>query len=311
MVDRSRYRGALLGVLVGDGLGAPFEGHAGLVSAAEIAAAAQGTATLRFTDDTAMTMALADSLLRMGGVDEDDLARAFADEWALAPRRGYSSKTAQFLAAVHAGVPWRDAQRLAGVEPGRASNGAAMRVAPAALHAAGRIDETLEAARRSARVTHTHPQAIAGARVQAVAVAMALRHPAGGGIDRAGFVAALRAVAGDPMLEARLALAGELAARGDPAEIAARIGTGFLVVESVPAAVCAWLSHPDSFPEAVILAIRLGGDTDTIAAMTGAISGALLGESAIPAGWLERAESAARIQRLADELLRPRRSPSR
>jgi len=298
--DRTRYRGALLGALVGDGLGAPFEGHAGPVPSAEVAAVAQGSSTLRFTDDTAMTVALAGSLLRMDGIDEDDLARAFADQWALAPRRGYSSTTARLLATVHDGVPWRDALR--GLESGRASNGAAMRVAPAALHAAGRADDTLEVARRSAGVTHTHPGAVAGARVQALAVALALGHPTGRGIDRAEFVARLRAPAGDPPLAANLALAAGLAARGDPAEIAARIGTGILAAESVPAAVCAFLSHPASFPDAVILAVRLGGDTDTIAAMTGALSGALLGESAIPAGWIERAESAAPVRHLADEL---------
>ena len=77
MLDVVRYRGALLGVLVGDVLGVPFEGHGGVVPASELALvlADEATCTLRYSDDTAMTMALAESLLRAGGVDEDDLAR--------------------------------------------------------------------------------------------------------------------------------------------------------------------------------------------------------------------------------------------
>jgi poly(ADP-ribose) glycohydrolase ARH3 len=302
MIDRARYRGALLGVLVGDVLGAPFEGHAGLVPEADIAGIDSATSMLRFTDDTAMSVALAGSLVRMECLDEDDLAQGFAHHWALAPERGYSARTAQLLSVVHSGTGWREAQARQAGEPGRASNGAAMRVAPAALYTAGRIDTTVAVARRAARVTHAHPGAINGACVQAAAVAVALHHPEGAPVDRAAFVAALRSVSDDPVLDAQLDLAAELSSRGDAAEIAARIGTSILVAEAVPAAVCVFLSHPQSFAEAVGLAVRLGGDTDTIAAMTGAISGALLGESAIPTRWIERAESAASVRKLADDL---------
>ncbi len=304
MPDVARYRGALLGVLVGDVLGVPFEGHRGVVPATELALvlADDATSTLRYSDDTAMTMALAESLLRAGGVDEDDLARAFVRHWASGPQRGYSTSTPRLLAALHAGTPWSDAAAARPGVPARASNGAAMRVTSAALYAAGNVEAAAEIARRSARVTHPHPAAHAGACVHAAAVAEALSHPAGVPLDAHRFVATAGAVSDDPALSAGLQAAVELSSHPDAHEIAGRIGTSILASESVPAAICAFLSHPGSFTVAVTLAVSLGGDTDTIAAMTGALAGALLGEPAIPRRWVDRAEAAPQVRLLADGL---------
>jgi poly(ADP-ribose) glycohydrolase ARH3 len=294
-MDRSRYRGALLGVLVGDALGAPFEGHLGTVPEAVFAEVASRIASLQYTDDTAMTIAFSESQLRSRGLDEDDLAKSCARHWALDPDRGYSSTTAARLRGIHAGRPWHQLQLRS-----RPTNGAAMRIAPAALHARGEPVATIELARGSARVTHPHPLAQTYASVQAVAVAAALRHQPGIQIEPTAFVAQITSEVHDPSVGRRLSIASELAARADPDEISSTLGSSILAAESVPAAICAFLCHPDAFKDAVALAIGLGGDTDTIAAMTGAISGAFLGENAIPAAWLSRVDAAARLRALAD-----------
>ena len=70
----------------------------------------------------------------------------------------------------------------------------------------------------------------------------------------------------------------------------------------MPAAVYSFLSHPNSFDEAVIYAISLGGDTDTIGAMTGAISGAYLGIESIPDRWKDKLENRSYIEDLAQKL---------
>lgn len=88
-----------------------------------------------------------------------------------------------------------------------------------------------------------------------------------------------------------------------PAEVVQQVGNGIAAFEAVPAALYAFLRHPESFTEAVLYALSLGGDTDTIASMTGALAGAYLGERAIPAVWRERVEGAARLRELADALL--------
>lgn len=65
-----------------------------------------------------------------------------------------------------------------------------------------------------------------------------------------------------------------------------RLGNGIEALQAVPAALYCFLSRRESFPEAVRAAVLLGGDTDTIAAMTGALAGASLGRRAIPErGW--------------------------
>ena len=67
------------------------------------------------------------------------------------------------------------------------------------------------------------------------------------------------------------------------------LGNGIKAEEAVPMAIYCYLSNHDSFETAIESAIFLGGDTDTIASMTGAISGAALGESSIPGRWIKRA----------------------
>jgi poly(ADP-ribose) glycohydrolase ARH3 len=88
-------RGALLGTFTGDALGMKFEGapSAAIPERLDMLDAPLGRGT--YTDDTQMTIALAESLLEHGGVDEEALGRAFAD--AHDPRRGYGSGTTEVL----------------------------------------------------------------------------------------------------------------------------------------------------------------------------------------------------------------------
>lgn len=70
----------------------------------------------------------------------------------------------------------------------------------------------------------------------------------------------------------------------------------------MPAAIHATLRNLESFADTVRYAVTLGGDTDTIAALAGALSGAVLGYSAIPNVWLDRLEAVDALTVLADEL---------
>jgi poly(ADP-ribose) glycohydrolase ARH3 len=84
-----------------------------------------------------------------------------------------------------------------------------------------------------------------------------------------------------------------LAGRRDPSEVQARLGNSFDARESVCAAVYSALAHP-TFEVAVRFAVTLGGDTDTVAAMTGAIAGARHGAQSIPRRWLDALEDGKR-----------------
>jgi poly(ADP-ribose) glycohydrolase ARH3 len=88
-------------------------------------------------------------------------------------------------------------------------------------------------------------------------------------------------------------------------EVIAKLGNGMAAFNSVPTAIYSFL-HADGFEEGVIYAVSLGGDTDTIGAMTGAISGAYYGDRAIPREWVEQLEEGEKgksyIMMLADKL---------
>ena len=94
-----------------------------------------------------------------------------------------------------------------------------------------------------------------------------------------------------------------LGADSERKDVVARLGNGIEAFESVSTAIYAFLRHPSSFREVVAYAISLGGDTDTIGSMAGALSGAFLGIGALPAVWREGVEGSARLQELADSLL--------
>lgn len=297
---RDRFRGALVGVAVGDGLGAYFEGHLGPVPAHDIARIERDGVPLRYTDDTAMTIALADSLLNAGGLDQDDLAQVFARHWEREPSRGYGPGTAFLLARISAGEHWKTAAAAQFGGQGSFGNGAAMRVAPVALHAGGNPELSAELGRASAQVTHTHPLGVDGAATQAAAVALALVQPASAPIDVSDFLAALQATAREPVIIEQLDRVATLAEDGTGEDIAGELGTGIAAHEAVPAAICAFLRHADSFADTIRFAISLGGDTDTIAAMAGALAGAYKGERAIPTPWVERTERAQLLRDRAD-----------
>ena len=255
-------------------------------------------ATMSYTDDTALTFALAESLLHRGHLDLDHVAATFAATYMGEPHRGYGAATARLLTQVAAGTDWRTAAAAQFGGEGSFGNGAAMRVTPIALHAGGVVDVAARLGRRSATVTHTHREAVDAAGVQAAAVALALGDGAANGGK--GLIEELVRFAETPALGAALERITPLIPGRSPADVAATTGTGVAAVEAVPAAIAAACLNPDSFTGTIHFAIRMGGDTDTVAAMAGAISGARLGEGAIPEAWLGQVEGAQEARELAD-----------
>ncbi len=247
-----------------------------------------------YTDDTQMMMALAESLVRCRGVDEEDLAAAFLAHYE--PRRGYGSGTRTVLSLWESGVPVSEAAGRLFDGEGSPRNGAAMRVAPIAVRFCADQAEVASAARRSALLTHAHPEGVDGAVVQASAVAAAL-------VRRDPLAAALAAAA-TPAMRGRLEQLMDLTVRRlDPHELGGpdrRVAP--TATASVPVAVVVG-SRARSFEEAVSVAVRCGGDTDTVGAMTGAIAGARFGANSIPARWYTALEDGERgrshVERLA------------
>jgi poly(ADP-ribose) glycohydrolase ARH3 len=239
-----------------------------------------------------MTIVLAESLLEHGTVDEERLARAFLE--GCDPSRGYGAGTLEVLASWRQGVPVDVAAGLLFGGEGSLGNGAAMRIAPIGVMFADSPDELRAQAERSARLTHAHPLAVDAATVQAAAVAAALR-----GED---LLAAARAAAGHSAMRTQLdRAAGLVGSDVGPAEVGELLGNSAFAHESVPTAIFA-ASFQRGFEQAVTFAVRCGGDTDTLGAMTGALAGAAYGATSIPARWLDALENGHRGRRYVERL---------
>lgn len=285
----SRYLGCLLGHALGDAVGAKYEGGpAGRLVWAMLGIGRR--ALLRTTDDTRMTLALAESLVEHGGIDADALALRWASD--LDWRRGYGPGTARILRLVAAGTSWLQASRAVFPE-GSYGNGAAMRAAPLGLYYPGAPwrSQLLDAARLASSITHAHPRGVAGGVLVALATALVLeRDP-----DPETLLDALRLQTQDEAFLSRLEAVSRLR-EATPREVRRRLGCSVEAHGSVPTAVYVYLRFRDRpFPELMEFVVSVGGDTDTIGAMAGGLWGTARGVDALPADLLERLEQRARI----------------
>ncbi len=288
--------GGLLGLALGDALGAPHEGGP-LGGALWALLGLTRPGVLRYTDDTQMALVLAEHLAEHGQVEPDALAQAWAT--AYDPRRGYGGGASKLLRRVRAGEPWQELNESI-IPGGSWGNGGAMRVAPIGLafsDPAARRD----AAASQARITHAHPEGVEGAVLLAEAVALA----ATGAADAA-IVDRLREVAAQPAFVQRLdTLPDLLLGRPTRRQVVAQLGHGVRAAESVVTAIYVYLRHrDDGFETMLRYAIGLRGDTDTIGAMAGALWGADWGK--LPPHRLAKLEAAARLRAAGEALDRLR-----
>ncbi|GAA2614817.1 ADP-ribosylglycohydrolase family protein [Dactylosporangium fulvum] len=279
---------SLDGLSVGDALGAQF-----FVPGTTLDDLTDGTAppgSWPWTDDTEMACSLAGELHRHGTIDQDRLARAFAEH--CEPYRGYGGGAVVVLHRIRDGVPWRDAARDAFDGQGSMGNGAAMRVAPlGALHAGDSRTAALEAL-RSAEVTHAHAEGVLGAVAVAVAAAAAgwarlVRNPPRPPELRDAVLAYLV----DSQVRHGVEQARRLLGRS-VAEAAYELGNGSRVLaqDTVPFALWVAATHLADYPAAVLSCVEAGGDVDTTAATAGGIVAAHTGRAGIPPLWLEQRE---------------------
>ncbi|MBW3604934.1 MAG: ADP-ribosylglycohydrolase family protein [Actinobacteria bacterium] len=297
-----RFRGALLGTAVGDALGAPFDGSP-TVNATDLAAWIHADAPLRWTDDTHMTIGVAESLIACGGFDGQHMAGRFVANHNAEPWRGYGAGPPIVFDGLRRGAAWDEPAAALFDGQGSYGNGAAMRAAPAGLFAVHDVADAAHLARQTARITHAHEFAQDGAALQSSAVAwLTTAAPTPHWLIALGLMQELRLVARTDVFQDKLAAVERLAGNVPVDDAAALLGTGVAAAEAVPAALFAFTRHIDSFTDAVTCAVQLGGDTDTIAAMTGALAGAFHGATAIPTPWRNRLEASDRLESLADEL---------
>jgi ADP-ribosyl-[dinitrogen reductase] hydrolase len=286
--------GMLLGLAVGDALGATLEFSERDEKPRLTQMIGGGPFDLKpgeWTDDTAMALALADSLLSCRGFDAGDLMERFVSWW----KDGRYSCTGECF---DIGTTTREAlirfhemgDPCAGLaEENLAGNGSLMRLAPVVLFAGAERQLAVELARQQSLPTHAAPQAVEACAYLALLLCEAI---GGYGMD----VLRPRPWEGHPAIEA---IAGG-AWRCKPR--AAIRSTGY-VVDTLEAAL--WcVERTTSFEDALVLAVNLGGDSDTVGAVTGQLAGAVYGASSIPGSWLARLAWRERIEDTALALCR-------
>ena len=288
-----RVQGCLLGLTIGDALGTTLEFSKRDAHPRQTEMTGGGPFKLKpgeWTDDTAMALALGDSLVAHNGLDPHDVMNRFVS-WM---RDGAYSctgtcfdigiTTTQALARYSkTGDPFAGS-----VEENTAGNGSLMRLAPAALFALAGAGVSHGLAEDQSRLTHAAPQAVEACAFYAARLREAVLNA-----DKEA-VLAPRVWDGHPAMQP---IAGGAWRQKDRTAIHA---SGY-VIHTLEAALWS-VGHTDTFEDALILAVNLGDDADTVGAVTGQLAGALYGARAIPERWLRPLAWRERITRLSDAL---------
>ncbi len=304
-----RYRGALVGLAVGDALGAPYEGcPPGTFEPNTDLGTHPHLHPGEWTDDTAMALCLATSLLECRGSD----ARDQMDRYVRWRREGYLSAYGRPIGiggTVSASLDRYEAtgDPMAGVaqprtgDPQTAGNGSLMRLAPIPMYLLHDGPRAIELAAEMSKTTHGAAEAIDACRYMTGLLIGALRNE-----SKETLLSDLyspvynywffQGVGLTPRIDA---IARGVYKHKKASDLPA---TGY-VVDTLEAAL--WAFHQTSnFEDGALLAVRLGNDTDTTAAVFGQLAGAFYGIDGIPARWREQVAQREMIEELAISLLR-------
>jgi ADP-ribosylglycohydrolase len=286
--ERMRRAGlALDGLSIGDGFGAEL-----CWQTEDIPPRRLPGAPWRWTDDTEMALSIVRVLGRFGRIEQDALARSFAEHFDAGRMYG-PAMYHELLPRLKRGDDWRTAAPALFDGGGSLGNGAAMRVAPLGAYFADELPRVVDEAKRSAEVTHGHPEGIAGAIAIAAATARAWHLRATDcPRDALDFIEPLLTYMSDSHVRREIETACRLPPDVPVEEAAQILGNGSRVTarDTVPLAL--WLSarFMTSYEDAMWNTAGAFGDMDTNCAIVGGIVAMYVGRGGLPAIWLKQRE---------------------
>ncbi|KZC15068.1 PREDICTED: poly(ADP-ribose) glycohydrolase ARH3-like [Dufourea novaeangliae] len=336
---KSKFRGSLLGALIGDCLGSSYENEEILTTGMKLILQRSfdklegpmfKAPVIQFTDDSAMTYSMAKSLIDTGELDIIDLAKRFVKSYYQEPNRGYGPLVVTVFQKLR-GNKFMDILSPAKEQfngQGSWGNGAAMRVAPITLFCYQNYDKLLDIVRKASQLTHTHKVGVDGAILQAVAVQQSLLLNPNEELNAINFIDDLihkmnqieidddGLGLSEPQpykvqLSVMKSLILEEGEESHEEKVVQILGNSVSALYSVPTAIFCFLraqkpitgiQTENPFRRAIQYAISLGGDADTIGSMTGAIAGAFYGEEKINPNLLQHCEASDEFRNLADQL---------
>lgn len=298
--------GCLLGTAVGDALALPMERMSRHQVRRFIGQQELGHRLVfgrgMFSDDTEHTLMVAIAWLR-NPENPSAFQRSLAWSllwWLAALPAGVGMATLKAVTRLWLGFPTtRSGVRSAG-------NGAAMRSAILGVLLADKPEQRRSFVQASCRLTHVDPRAEEAALLVAEAAALAVHRQ-----DVATILKTLRPWITSSEMETRFsqletALQSDLSVLDYAVEIGCDYGVSGFAPNTVAVALYAWLRHRGDFAEMITQIIRCGGDTDTVAAIAGGISGVEVGEAGIPEKWIRHVSdwprSIAYVHRVAGAL---------
>ena len=295
---KNMWKSGIMGVVVGDALGCPVQFKTREEIARQSVTGMRGYGTFNlpagsWTDDSSLTLALMDSIRRTGAIDYTDIMDNFVkwlDDGAFTPY-GYAYDIGRgTMNAIRKYKRERKPLRAGSCDERNNGNGSLMRIMPAVLYGIDHNlpdDEAIDIVHKAGSLTHAHIRAnIACGLYYFMASAIlagegTLADRMQAGLDR-GFAFYEKLLTDRENLEYydRLRDLKHFAAL--PAD---NIRSSGYVVDSLEAAVWS-LANTDSFGDALLKAVNLGEDTDTVGAITGGLAGLYYGYEAIPEDWL-------------------------
>lgn len=281
-----KIEGILFGTFVGDSIGAAFDGWLPDMIPPLDVSYINANPPKTYTDDTQMTISVFEEMVENGHIDQQSLLQRILkrfSQW-----RGYGGGMLEVI------EQWRDGRDIQTAAHslygglGSFGDGAAMRAgAISAFYKLDEVAELVEQVHLCSLLTHSHPFGIAGADLQAYAVLLALND-----IPIEDWLTRFFSFPTESVFKIKFeAIKKCLEREASPQEAAREIGNGPDALDAVPAALFSVMRKPDSFTDAVLGGVSMGGDTDTIGAMAGAVAGARFGLKAIPPEWLEKLEN--------------------
>jgi ADP-ribosyl-[dinitrogen reductase] hydrolase len=300
-IDPDKAVGALVGLAVGDALGAPVEG----VSADDLGGkhtemtggGLYGLRPGQGTGDTDMALRLATSLVEHGAYDADRVLASYVG-WYRDDPPGMSDHLRAVLSSVDGGADAYRATSAVHFDTSAATsatggNGALMRATPIGVAFAGREDALRDATLADAALTHFDPLAGKVALLHNQVVSWVLTGGTELAFSQLKDPEWLDDRIEDVVIPATSGVLGYAVAlsREEPGSALA----------SIAIALAAFF-NADDFEGGLVWAVNLGGDTDTNAAVTGALLGARLGAAAIPARWLDVLERRDELEAVGRQL---------
>lgn len=289
---KEKFLGSILGTAVGDALGKPLEGLSKLEIKNKHGKVEQ-MIDGRYTNNTQMMKAVAESLIQCKGFDIQHMANQLVKNYQ--PSRGYEYELVKALKAVKANKP---------LPFDSLGNASASRIAPIGLFYFDDSHKQEKVAKDSSGITHSHPLTKEGCWLFARSIGLALVKE-----DRRDILVEISNISKPPYKET-LGYAASVDVKTDTLYSPAKLAVSSNIWHSLGAvAYPAFFSS--NFKEALIYIVNLGGDTSTLGAMCGALTGAYWGIKAIPSEWLDPLEDREYLEKLAENLFRVKADQSK